>query len=406
MGRVDGLIIPRSYNDYFSKSDTTDIRLLVAGYTDASLSNTSELPVQNKVVKDALDNITDVIPSGATSSNKLATAQDVNTNASAISAIEEKIPTQASAQNQLADKDFVNSSIGTNTANYINDNGEPFTSIAALEAYSGTVTNNDYAFVTGTDSAGNTYYDRYKATVSGSTVTWAKEYRLNNSAFTAAQWAALNSGITAQIVASIVNQFDTMHPIGEVYTQYPGQKTPNQLWGNFSTWEELDYGGAFFRAAGGNALPFNSSLDISSQSGTTIVFAAAHNLSVGSLLYDAENNECRTVASVTDSTTVEIDAAFTYSNLTNVLIGQYPGLPNITGYFGGYTQGGNKLPDGAGAFNQYLNDQTKIEGSGGTASRGYWNGVTFDASRSNNIYGASNEVQPANFTIKLWKRVS
>ena len=115
MGRVDGLIIPRSYNNYFSKSDTTDIRLLVAGYTDASLSNTSELPVQNKVVKGALDNITDVIPSGATSSNKLATAQDVNTNTSAISAIEGKIPTQASAQNQLADKDFVNSSIGTNT---------------------------------------------------------------------------------------------------------------------------------------------------------------------------------------------------------------------------------------------------------------------------------------------------
>lgn len=99
--------------------------------------------------------------------------------------------------------DFVNSSIATNTANYISNNGEPFTSVEQLEAYSGPVTNNDYAFVTGTDSEGNTYYDRYKATVSGETVTWALEYRLNNSTFTAAQWSAINSGITSALVAKI-----------------------------------------------------------------------------------------------------------------------------------------------------------------------------------------------------------
>ena len=99
--------------------------------------------------------------------------------------------------------EFVNSSIATNTANYISNNGEPFTSVEQLEAYSGPVTNNDYAFVTGIDSEGNTYYDRYKATVSGSTVTWALEYRLNNSSFTAAQWSAINSGITSILVAKI-----------------------------------------------------------------------------------------------------------------------------------------------------------------------------------------------------------
>ncbi len=99
--------------------------------------------------------------------------------------------------------EFVNSSIATNTAHYISDDGEPFTSVAALEAYTGTVTNNDYAFVTGVDSAGNAYYDRYKATVDESTVTWGLEYRLNNSSFTAAQWAAINSGITAALVSKI-----------------------------------------------------------------------------------------------------------------------------------------------------------------------------------------------------------
>lgn len=108
-----------------------------------------------------------------------------------------KYPTDKAVAN------FVNSSIATNTANYISNNGEPFTSVEQLEAYSGPVTNNDYAFVTGTDSEGNTYYDRYKATVSGETVTWALEYRLNNSSFTAAQWSAINSGITSALVAKI-----------------------------------------------------------------------------------------------------------------------------------------------------------------------------------------------------------
>lgn len=194
MGRVDGLVIPKSYNDYFSRSDPDAIRDLVAIFTDAALSATSENPVQNKVVKAALDVINAVIPAGASASDKLALESSVD-------AIDAKIPMQASAQNQLADKDFVNSSVSTNTANYISDNGEPFASVAALEAYSGTVTNNDYAFVTGTDSAGNVYYDRYKATVSGASVSWAKEYRLNNSSFTAAQWAAISSGITAAKVA-------------------------------------------------------------------------------------------------------------------------------------------------------------------------------------------------------------
>lgn len=75
-----------------------------------------------------------------------------------VTAVEQLIPSTASAQNKLTDQNFVNSSVATNTANYISNNGEPFTSLAQLEAYSGTLTNNDYAFVVGTDAAGNTTY--------------------------------------------------------------------------------------------------------------------------------------------------------------------------------------------------------------------------------------------------------
>lgn len=105
------------------------------------------------------------------------------------------IPSAASAQNQLADKDFVNHSIATNTANFIGT----FNSVSDLEAYSGQKTNNDYAFVIEQDAAGNEYYDRYKWNGSA----WLFEYKIENTAFTAAQWAAIRSGITSVLVTKL-----------------------------------------------------------------------------------------------------------------------------------------------------------------------------------------------------------
>ena len=185
-------------------------------------------------------------------------AGDVTVLQGAVSTIQSEIPNQASSSNQLADKNFVNSSIATNTANFIGT----FESVSQLRAYAGTVTNNDYAFVRNTvvqynggdfpnvstlssydkttltngdyawvvNSEDNTKYDlyrfdiveqswvlrntkidksadvlnsfynRYKATVASSIVTWAYEYTLNNSSFTAQQWATINSGLTQSSV--------------------------------------------------------------------------------------------------------------------------------------------------------------------------------------------------------------
>lgn len=105
------------------------------------------------------------------------------------------IPSAASAQNQLADKDFVNHSIATNTANFIGT----FASVAELEAYSGPKTNNDYAFVIEQDAQGNEYYDRYKWNGSA----WLFEYKIESTAFTADQWAAIQSGITSVLVTKL-----------------------------------------------------------------------------------------------------------------------------------------------------------------------------------------------------------
>lgn len=146
---------------------------------------------QDKLTQTQLD----AVNSGADAA-KIAT---IGQNTQAIGVIEGKIPSQASEQNQLADKNFVNSSITTNTANFIGT----FNSVAELEAYSGTVTNNDYAFVIAVDGDGSTVYNRYKYSTNVTPAAWLFEYALNNSSFTAEQLAAIQSGITSALVAQI-----------------------------------------------------------------------------------------------------------------------------------------------------------------------------------------------------------
>lgn len=106
------------------------------------------------------------------------------------------IPETATPENQLADKDFVNSSVATNTANFVGT----YNSLEELEAVENP-SNNDYGFVISTDEQGNTVFNRYKYV--SSVESWEFEYALNNSSFTAVQWAAINSGITEGNVEKI-----------------------------------------------------------------------------------------------------------------------------------------------------------------------------------------------------------
>ena len=230
MARYNGLIIPRSYNDYFSRSDPQAIRDIVALAADGELNAESKNPLQNQA-------IAKIVPVTASPDNKLIVQSQVSGLTADVETIKNIIPNTASETNELADKNFVNSTVGTNTANYIyktESGGEkvPFSSVAELEAYAGTVTNNDYAFVTGIDENGNAYYDRYKADVNDGVVTWAKEYRLNNSSFTAEQWAAIQSGITAEKVA----QFEgAVSPVDVVQSGNMSAVTSNAVYEALTT---------------------------------------------------------------------------------------------------------------------------------------------------------------------------
>jgi len=150
------------------------------------------------------------IPAATTEKNGLMSADDKQK----ITDIEAVIPAQASSSNQLADKDFVNSSIATATATYrgaynlVTDLSLTISAThaqiaTALATAIQTADNNDYCFVqiptaddTPTEIA---RIDRYKY----DGTAWAYEYSLNNSGFTAAQWAALNSDITSGLVTKL-----------------------------------------------------------------------------------------------------------------------------------------------------------------------------------------------------------
>ena len=81
------------------------------------------------------------------------------------------------------------------------------------------------------------------------------------------------------------------------------------------------------------------------------------------------------------------------------------GLPNITG-----TANGGVLsmstPSSDGAFGgKYYNTTTRHGGG----DKGDWFSTydrTFDASKSNAIYGRSNTVQPAAYYVHIWRRVA
>lgn len=145
------------------------------------------------------------------------------------------VPSAASSSNQLADKNFVNSSVATNTANFLgsfNVVGDLGLTIEATHAQVvaklnttaiiPTKTNNDYAYVYYYNATTTNVdrYERYK--YSDSNNSFGYEFTLNNSSFTSDQWAAITSGITSGKVATydahVINT--TIHITGSERTTW------------------------------------------------------------------------------------------------------------------------------------------------------------------------------------------
>ena len=153
---------------------------------------------------------TQQIPAATSETNGLMSAEDKQK----ITDIEAVIPEQASSSNKLVDEDSMNSSIATATAtfrgalNLVTDLNLSVSATheqkaTALATAVQTADNNDYCYVQipVADATPTEFVavERYKF----NGMEWAYEYTLNNSGFTAAQWAALNSGITSGLVVKL-----------------------------------------------------------------------------------------------------------------------------------------------------------------------------------------------------------
>lgn len=278
-----------------------------------------------------------------------------------ITEIIDYLPNDVSKENKLTTEDFVNSSIATNTANFLGT----FNTLEEIEALTD-VTNNDYAFWKTTDTLGSVVFKRYK--YSADEQLWKFEYDLNNSSFTAKQWEAINSGITAELVAKI-GYVNSILPIG------------------------------------------------------TLMPWLSDNLPVGFLAFDgSEYNisdypELYNVVKNVPSFHSDTEGKFKIPNLkgrvlqgADTVIGELieAGLPNITGRFRHTTTGGEGS-EVDGAFSNF--PVSGVEANVGGYHPG--NGVKFDASKGEtktdgtlkteyepHVYGNSDTVQPPAFTVR------
>ncbi len=193
--------------------------------------------------------------------------------------------------------------------------------------------------------------------------------------------------------------FDIIYPVGYVYPQYPAEKSPNEMWGDFSAWEEIDFGGAFFRASGGNALNFELSATVASidETNRAILYMddVYADIKQGCILYDpnsnnswlvSKNETVNSVSKVTLATTVSESIT-----LTNLIIGQEDSLLEHKHNVSAVVWKGNV----------WGNDRVGYGGGGGWTDQV---SVTVNGVRDSR-YNA-NENRVVNFTYILWKRIS
>lgn len=279
-----------------------------------------------------------------------------------VSAIEALIPAQATYQNQLADKAFVNSSVATATAEFqgtydvVNDLGLTASAThaqiqsALLSAVaSRQPDNNDYVFVSiPAVSSASGKYERYKF----NGTSWAYEYTLNNSSFTAAQWASINSGITSDKVTSYdthIGRTDNPHNVRKSQVGLGKvENTKLSTWvgsgyittlGTIATgvWHGTAIADTYIASAGTwnakqDALAFDGTYDASTNKVATksTVTNAINTLDVSNI---SGFGAGKTLASLTE-TDGKIAATFQNISITKSQVSDFPttwALANVTG---------------------------------------------------------------------------
>lgn len=199
--------------------------------------------------------------------------------------------------------------------------------------------------------------------------------------------------------------YNALFPLGFVYTQLPGKKSPADL-KMPGTWTEIKFGGAFLRSVGGNAKAYTGSFTCTvSGDGLTVTISGTKpttaQLAAGDILIN--DSQYKTVKSYNANTGVVImnEAFSSPTGIKSVIIGQNEAVPNITGYIKGS------------GFAWQVYDKGGCIGTNASTYRAQYSGsqdapaeIYIDASWSNAAYGRTNHVEPLNITVKYWERTA
>ena len=186
------------------------------------------------------------------------------------------------------------------------------------------------------------------------------------------------------VKSEMQNIFDMFFPKGFIYVQYPQQKSPNALYngnGITSTWEEIDYSGAFFRSSGGNAASFI-------EEGNVLTLQANQN---------KEHNHGTWTSDVYNSSGTRV-------NNTGAMSG------NSTGWFICATAEDRKSAGGNVSGAAYTSSNYNIGASGGSVPHEKYTVTVSHTHNMQHIHkitaDGGNESRPDNYTYKVWKRVN
>lgn len=169
---------------------------------DESLARTSAIFNLNETMLNADNELKTQI--ATVESKRLAGEKLINSVEQRVSSLDLLVSTDATINNKLVDKAYVESLIATETAVFVGT----FDTLAEIEAITD-AKNNSYAFHRTAEG-----YSRYKFVAAES--KWRFEYSLNNTSFTAEQWAAIDSTISKDLVSQIItNKNDIIKEIND-----------------------------------------------------------------------------------------------------------------------------------------------------------------------------------------------
>lgn len=194
--------------------------------------------------------------------------------------------------------------------------------------------------------------------------------------------------------------FDTAHPIGDKYIQYPYEDDPNTLYnknGIVSEWQDISnhYSGLFMRFAGGKAEIFAKTLNAKVSGTNLLVDTEYHGINAGHIIINPNTWEQRCAVAV-NGRNLTLNAAFAYEqDITKVLVVQNDTLQ------------GHQHRLGNGLVNSHDTTSGLSGGSHQTQMYGkiIYNTTNIESDGTHGTPRIDDETRSKNITVRLWKRI-